>query len=62
MHYKLFLDGNLSHPFQEREVTIKRANKNLLMQQNNGLETMDNGTYQIVVNNKNKVFLPEKNK
>lgn len=60
MHYKLFLDGNLSRPFQEREVTIKRANKNLLMQQNNGLETMDNGTYQIVVNNKNKVFSARK--
>jgi len=60
MHYKLFLDGDLTRPYQEREVKISRLNKNLIIQQTNGLETLENDSYQIVINNKNKVFSARK--
>ncbi len=60
MDYKLFLDGNLAKPYQERQVKIRRLNQSLMMQQNNGLETMDNSNYQIVINNKRKVFSARK--
>jgi hypothetical protein len=60
MHYQLFLDGDTYKPFQEREMAIKRLNKKMTTQQNNGMETLDNGTYQIVVNNKSKIFSARK--
>src|ERR1044072_4841318 len=55
MHYELFLD-KMTSPYQQRDVKIKRLNSSLVMQQSNGMETFDNGKYQIVINNKNRVF------
>ncbi len=60
MHYKLYLDNNLSKLYQERNVQIKRYNNNVWMNNTSGLEILDNENYQIVINTKDKVFAARK--
>lgn len=56
MHYRLYLDNDFVKPYQERNVKIKRFNKNLLLSNTAGLEIIDTENYNVIVNTKNKVF------
>jgi hypothetical protein len=60
LKYKLFLDGNTTKPYQTREVQIKRMGKNVFMHHNSDMDIIDNENYQIIVNNKTKIFSARK--
>lgn len=58
LQYNMYLDGDLSVPFQQREVKIVRSQPfNLVMKDDNMSEVIINKNAQLIINHKHKYFL-----
>ena len=56
LRYDLFVDGNLSAPYEQQDVKIVRQGSNLYMKQGAELEVVETKNYRILINHGNKVF------
>jgi hypothetical protein len=60
VNYKVYLDGDMSKPFQQRHVDVKRKDNNVYMAQSTGLEVIDTENYQVMIDSKDKIFSARK--
>lgn len=60
MHYKLYVDDKQNKPFQERKMFIKHFNEKVYVKEDNGLEIVYNGNYEITVNAHDKTMQASK--
>ena len=58
--YKLFVDDKMTHPFQQRDVSIARDGEKLHVRQSSGIEIIETENTQLLFDHKQKVFSARK--
>jgi hypothetical protein len=56
MNYKLYFDNDLSKPYEEANVDVKRHNNSIYVKQSIGSELMENDLYQFIVDDNMKML------
>jgi len=56
MNYKLYFDNDMSKPYEEANVDVKRSNNNIYVKQSIGSELMENDIYQFIVDDNMKML------
>ena len=52
LHYSLYLDGNLTKPYQQRQTLMLRQGVNMYLSQNSGIEVVETAEYGIVIDHR----------
>lgn len=56
MHYSLYIDKDLTKPFQQRDVYMTRQGDNMHVKQGTQMEVVETKFYQILIDHESKVF------